>query len=153
MPVITKHLDIELNYRLVKYYRSKGYKLSNFILAPKPAKIKVKFKDVHTSCEQHIEYECDACGEINTTRIRNLYRAGKSLYSRIGKTLCSKCATSFRTEWGMDSNDQPCYYCGNNMLNKEINSRSTCILCYKMQKALGGADELSEHLKKIKNNN
>jgi len=150
--ILTKTITVKLTKRLSQHYRKQGYDLP---MHPKKAltELKVNVQDAHKSCSQHIEYQCDQCRRIKKIRIRNLFKSGNSLYSKIGKTLCFKCSSNFRKALGMISTDLPCAFCREKSLNRLVDNVSVCKTCYKIQKTLGGIKTFSDHLEKIKGNN
>ena len=93
MGLITKEVEVTLGVRNIKYYEKLGYKIPKYenrnheLVVKRGTKIKVKIEDLSSGSNVEIEYECDMCHKLFTTRY-DVY----STHNKNGKTLCPYCA-------------------------------------------------------------
>ena len=93
MGLITKEVEVTLGVRNIKYYEKLGYKIPKYenrnhkLVVRKGTKIQVKIEDLSIGSNVEVEYECDMCHKLFTTRY-DVY----STHNKDGKTLCPYCA-------------------------------------------------------------
>ena len=93
MGLITKEVEVTLGVRNIKYYEKLGYEIPKYenknhkLVVRKGTKIQVKIEDLSIGSNVEVEYECDMCHKIFTTRY-DVY----STHNKNGKTLCPYCA-------------------------------------------------------------
>ena len=87
MGLITKEVEVTLGVRNIKYYEKLGYKIPKYenrnheLVVKRGTKIKVKTEDLSSGSNVEIEYECDMCHKLFTTRY-DVY----STHNKNGKT-------------------------------------------------------------------
>ena len=71
--LITKYVEKNIVQHKSKRYRELGYKLPDKI-PQKGIKIKIKVEDLSDGCSEYVEYECDNCHKVFSTRY-NVYKS------------------------------------------------------------------------------
>ena len=84
--LITKYVEKNIVQHKSKRYRELGYKLPDKI-PQKGIKIKIKVEDLSDGCSEYVEYECDNCHKVFSTR----YNVYKSRVKNDKKYYCSSC--------------------------------------------------------------
>lgn len=92
MGLITKEVEVTLGVRNIRYYENLGYKIPKYedrnhnMRVKRGTKINVKIEDLSEGSNVNVEYECDNCHKIFSTRYDTY-----SKHNDNGKTICPYC--------------------------------------------------------------
>ena len=90
--LITKEVEVTLGVRNIRYYENLGYKIPKYedrnhnMCVKRGTKINVKIEDLSEGSNVNVEYECDNCHKIFSTRYDTY-----SKHNDNGKTICPYC--------------------------------------------------------------